>query len=136
MEKIFVDRERLNDMVYDKDKTEVLLRSLPKSFRVVALMDDANNMDFHSVCALPKPKMERRNAHNNSSSSVTPAAQKAFVRIGSTNNGKRQIQYRYCGKLGYSKPECRNRRRDQQPRRMRGIMKNQFNSTGKPGQFF
>lgn len=115
LEEIFVDLARLNDPVSEKDKTGVLLRSLPESFGFLALMADANNMDYDSICALLKSEMDRRQAHNKPSAPAFPAMPAA--RMADTDpshyrkRGKR-IECWYCGKIGHTKDECRQRRKD------------------------
>lgn len=70
IEKILADLARLHDIVTEKDKTKVLLRSLPENFGFVALMADENKMNYDFICALLNLEMEREKAHHNSSASV------------------------------------------------------------------
>lgn len=60
IEDVFINLVRINDSVADKDKCAVLSRSLPSSFSVIGLMDDANNMDCDSICSVLKSEIELR----------------------------------------------------------------------------
>lgn len=75
---VFVDLARLNDPVTDNDKTGVLLKSLPESYGFIALISDANKMEYESIFALLKLKMEQGKEKNKKSdiSLANAAAQK------------------------------------------------------------
>lgn len=63
MEEILLELSRLNNHIAENGKIRVLLRSLTDSFGFIALITDANNMDYELICALLMSKMERRKAH-------------------------------------------------------------------------
>lgn len=107
IEIIFVDLTPCNELVTDKYKTGVLLRSLPKRFGFVSSMPDANNMDYDFICALLKSEMKRRKAHHNPTASIIPAARNAESGRDRANDRKRHVECWYYSKFGHLKLECR-----------------------------
>lgn len=60
----FLDFITLNDAAADKDRVEVLQRSLPEAFCFIALITDAKNMDYDSILYLLESEVERKRAHS------------------------------------------------------------------------
>ena len=121
LEEIFLDLARLNDAVADGDKTGILLRSLPESLGFIALMADAQKMDYDSICALLKSEMERRKSYtkppkdDKASTEPVPAARQADAppppHPTSTKLDRSNVECWYCHKRGHTRGECRLRKR-------------------------
>ena len=123
LEEIFLDLARLNDAVADADKTGILLRSLPESLGFIALMADAQKMDYDSICALLKSEIERRKSYIKPTNDMkeivepVPAARQADAPPPPyptpTNPDKKNVECWYCHKRGHTRNECRLRKRQE-----------------------
>lgn len=123
LEDVFLNLARLNDAVVDKDKCAVLLRSLPSSFSVIALMADANNMDYDSICSVMKSEIERRKGQ--ATEMQRPEHIQAAARKADAPSDRRKdhrVEKRvptcwHCGKKGHTRAECRKRLREEKSKR-------------------
>lgn len=117
LEEIFVDLARINDPVAESDKNGILLRSLPKSLSFIAVVVQANNMNYMDLCALLKSEDERRKSSKPTPDTPPPAQPAARMSNGSehpsakSQNDRRKVTCWYCGKRGHIQSECRLRLR-------------------------
>lgn len=67
----------------DRNKVGALLQSLPEPFGLNALMADAGNIDYYSICSLLKSEIKHRKAHAlvDETKDVIPAAWMAVQTI-------------------------------------------------------
>ena len=60
MEEISVKLARMNVPVSVEEKREILLKSLPESLNVMAIIADANKMEYDEICGRIKSEIDRR----------------------------------------------------------------------------
>lgn len=69
----------------NKDKVRVLPGSLPECFGFIALMADANNMQFDSICALLKSEIKlKTHIHSHNFNYFSSSDFKASYSVGFT----------------------------------------------------
>ena len=59
MEEISVKLARMNVSVSVEEKREILLKSLPESLNVMAIMVDANKREYDEICGMIKSEIDR-----------------------------------------------------------------------------
>lgn len=111
LEEIFLDITKLNNSITDKERVEVLLRSLPKYLDFIELMTEANNIDQDPIYTLLEFKMKQRKAHSQPISLddlVLPTARLTIQQFQKNSKKSPGIPSWNSGKINYKRDEYRN----------------------------